>query len=78
MTESASNIFSFCLGGLALISAITSTVLYYRAFLPNAQMKILDDLLRETQGIYDKAEAEDLLPGALFRRQIRQQLLWFV
>ncbi|KAF9463065.1 hypothetical protein BDZ94DRAFT_1259982 [Collybia nuda] len=77
MADKASNIFSFFLGGLALISAITSTILYYRAFLPTAQMKILDDLLRETKDIYVKAEAEGLLPGTLFRRQVCQQLTCF-
>lgn len=58
----SSNIFSYFVGGLALISTITSVLLYCRVYLPSAQMKVLEELLTETKVIYDKANLEGLLP----------------
>lgn len=60
--DKASNTFSYAIGGIAIISTISSLLLYSRVFLPNTQLRILDDLLTETRTIYHKAEAEGLLP----------------
>ena len=59
----ASQDLSYFLGGLALMSAVTSLGLYSRSYLPNAQIKILDELLHETGQIYEKSDAEDLIPN---------------
>ena len=60
-----SNEFSYFLGGLALMTTIVSLVLYTRTYLPSTQLKILDELLQETRQIYEKSDAEDLLPTNL-------------
>ena len=59
----ASQDLSYFLGGLALMSTVTSLGLYSRSYLPNAQIKILDELLHETRQIYEKSDAEDLIPN---------------
>lgn len=41
-------------------------------------MKILTELLDETKMIYEKAEAEQLLPDENFRREARNDLLKWV
>lgn len=77
--DTSESIFSYFVGGLALVSAIISTILYYRIYLPEAQIKILDDLLRETKDIYKKADADGLLEEAeAFRNFIQTQLLRLV
>jgi hypothetical protein len=58
----AQDIFSYSVGGLAVISTITSALFYCRLFLPSTRLKVLDELLVETKEIYQKAEAERLLP----------------
>jgi hypothetical protein len=55
--------FSFFLGGLTLMSAVISIILYSRSYLPTNQLKLLDELLRETREIYDKSIAQDLIPN---------------
>ena len=47
------------------MGTVTSLVLYTHSYLPNSQMKILDELLGETRKIYEKSVAEDLLQGQL-------------
>ena len=44
------------------MSAVVSLTLCSRFYLPSSQMKILDELLQETRQIYEKSDAEDLLP----------------
>ncbi|KAF9011830.1 hypothetical protein BDQ17DRAFT_1420237 [Cyathus striatus] len=58
---SSQDIFNYATGALAFLSAIASTLLYYRQYLPGVQIKILDELLEETKGMYCKFEAEGLL-----------------
>jgi len=52
-----------CIGGLALMSTAISLTLFSRSYLPSSQIKILDEVLRETRQIYDQSVAEELLPG---------------
>jgi len=59
------NEFSYSLGGLALMTTVVSLVLYTRTYLPSTQMRILDELLQETRQIYERSDAEDLLPTDL-------------
>jgi hypothetical protein len=63
----AQDIFSYSVGGFAVISTITSALFYCRLFLPSTRLKVLDELLVETKEIYHKAEAERLLPNAVSR-----------
>jgi hypothetical protein len=63
----AQDIFSYSVGGLAVISTITSAVFYCRLFLPSTRLKALDELLIETKGIYHKAYEESLLPYTVAR-----------
>jgi hypothetical protein len=56
------NIFSYCVGGLALFSTISSVLFYCRLYLPTTQLKLLDELLMETKDIYRKASEDRLLP----------------
>ena len=51
------------MGGVALMSTVASLTLYSRTYLPEPQMKILEELLQETRQIYEKSDAEDLLPS---------------
>jgi hypothetical protein len=59
----ADNIFSYCVGTLALITTITSVLLYCRQYyLPTSQLRLLDDILSETKNIYHRTYGEGLLP----------------
>ena len=68
MTDNSANLFNFVVGVFGFIATITSTALCCRAYLPGAQMKILDELLQETRTIYEKADADGLFPSDAFRR----------
>jgi len=59
--DPAQDIFSYCVGGLALVSTIISVLSYCRLYLPTTQLKLLDELLVETKDIYRKAGEEMLL-----------------
>jgi hypothetical protein len=63
----AQNIFSYCVGGLALITTISSVLFYCGLYLPANQLKLLDELLIETKNIYHKANDEGLLPAKASR-----------
>lgn len=76
--ETSEKAFGFFVGVFALFSAVLSTILYYRAYLPGAEIKVLDELLRETMDIYDKARAGGLLPNANFCTDIKNKLSTFV
>jgi hypothetical protein len=60
MDANAANNFNFLAGVFGFIVTVASTALCCRAYLPGAQMKILDKLLKETRTIYEKADADDL------------------
>lgn len=72
--DQSSNLFSYCVGGFALFSTLVSVAMFSRGYLPTAQMKILTEILDETKSIYDKAEAEQLLPDEQFRRAVKKKL----
>ena len=67
MDDNAASHFNFIIGVLGFAVTIASTVLCFRTYLPGAQMKILDELLKETRSIYEKADADDLFPSGDFR-----------
>ena len=67
MDNIAANHFSFIAGVLGFAVAMTSASALCRACFPSVQMKILDDLLRETRQIYEQADAENLFPSEIFR-----------
>ena len=58
---SAQNVFSYCVGGLALISTVSSAIFYCGLYLPSTQLRLLDELLIETKNIYHKTTDEKLL-----------------
>lgn len=68
MDDSVANNFNFIAGVLGFIVTVASTALCCRAYLPGAQMKILDELLKETRSIHEKADVEDLFPSDDFRK----------
>ena len=67
MDDNAANHFNFVVGILGFAITVASTALCCRAYLPATQMKVLDELLKETRTIYEKAEADDLFPSGDFR-----------
>ncbi|KIK04126.1 hypothetical protein K443DRAFT_93835 [Laccaria amethystina LaAM-08-1] len=67
MDDSASNHFNFVAGVLGFAITIISAAACCRTYLPGAQMKILDELLKETRTIYEKADADGLFPSENFK-----------
>lgn len=65
--ESPANNFNFVAGVFGFVVTIASAALCCRAYLPGTQMKILDELLKETRSIYEKANADNLFPSDDFR-----------
>jgi len=74
MDSTSASHFSFIAGVLGFVIAVTSTSAWCRACFPSVQMKILDDLLRETQKIYEQADAENLFPSEKFRKISKSML----
>ena len=72
--DKQSTLFSFCVGGLALVSTAVSLALYLRTYLPSAQIKVLDALFDETNGMFEKAIADGLLPNQTFQNRVRVRL----
>ncbi|RDB20141.1 hypothetical protein Hypma_012976 [Hypsizygus marmoreus] len=60
--DAASNVFSYSVGAIALVSTVVSVLFFLRLFFPAPQMKILDAVLLETKTLYQKVDAEGLLP----------------
>lgn len=71
------DLFAYCLGGLAIISAVTSVALYSQSYLPGAQIRVLNELLCETREIYDKSHSDGLLSDD-FRREFEEDLAGYV
>lgn len=74
MSDTSANLFSYCVGGLALLSTIISIVLFYRSYLPSVQMKLLDELLNETKAIFHKVDADGMLPTEASRQFVATAL----
>ena len=73
------SVFSYCVGALALVSTVTSALLFCKLYLPTSQLKHLDELLLETKEIYRKASDEMLLPPATSTyagRRLTQSVLY--
>ena len=70
----SSILFDYFVGGLALFSAIMSIAIFAHAYLPGVQMKILDELLDESKGIYESVQVGGLLPRGPFQEQVQKQL----
>ena len=67
MESTSASDFNFIAGVLCFVIAVASaTTCCYTCF-PSVQMKILDDLLRETRQIYVQADAENLFPFEVSR-----------
>ena len=74
MDSISANHFNFIAGVLGFVIAVTSASAWCRACFPSVQMKILDDLLRETRQIYEQADAENLFPSENFRKISKSML----
>ncbi|GLB34250.1 hypothetical protein LshimejAT787_0111340 [Lyophyllum shimeji] len=64
----AESIFNYFVGGLALLSTLFSMLFYLNVYLPGPRMKAFDETLAETKTIYEKAQAEGLLPPDMSRK----------
>jgi hypothetical protein len=62
------NIFSYCVGGLALLSTIFSMLFFCRLYLPATQLKLLDELLAEMKDMHKKTHQEGLLNHTVYSR----------
>ena len=60
---------------LGFVLAVTSASTFCRGCFPSVQMKILDELLKETRRIYEQADAENLFPSELFRKISKSMLV---
>ena len=74
MDSTSASHFNFIAGVLGFVIAITSASAWCRACFPSIQMKILDDLLRETRQIYQQADTENLFPSEIFRKISKSML----
>jgi hypothetical protein len=74
MDSASASHFNFIAGVLGFVIAVTSASAWCRACFPSVQMKILDDLLRETRQIYEQADAENLFPSENFRKMSKSML----
>lgn len=78
MDDSASSHFSFVAGVLGFAITIISAAACCRTYLPGTQMKILDELLKETRTIYEKADADGLFPSQNFKEASLRMLARYV
>lgn len=60
--DRSSTIFAYYVGAFGLTTTIVSVVYFCHNYLPSAQLKVLDDVLRETRDFYEKARSDGLLP----------------
>ncbi|EDR13148.1 uncharacterized protein LACBIDRAFT_308683 [Laccaria bicolor S238N-H82] len=70
MDSTSASHFTFIAGVLGFVMAVA----WCRAYFPSIQMKFLDDLLKETQQIYEQAETENLFPSEKFRKISKSML----
>ena len=78
MNSNSANLFNFAVGVFGFATTIASVALFFRAYLPGAQMKILDELLKETRTIFEIADADGLFPSDAFRKTSLTMLIWYV
>ncbi|KAF8994797.1 hypothetical protein BDQ17DRAFT_1330922 [Cyathus striatus] len=62
------DVFNLAIGIVTVISVITSVIYYCRIYLPGIQMKALDDFFGDAKGLYNKVEADWLLPEGSGKR----------
>ena len=75
MDSTSASHFGFIAGVLGFVLAVTSASTFCRGCFPSVQMKILDELLRETQQLYEQADAEKLFPSDFFRKISKSMLV---
>jgi uncharacterized protein YcaQ len=59
------SIFGYVVGIISLI-AMALSVFLFRSHLPSRQIKVLDELLKDTRAIYEWADEAGLLPTTIF------------
>ena len=75
MDSTSASHFGFIAGVLGFVLAVTSASACCRGCFPSVQMKILDELLRETRQIYEQADSENLFPSDFFRKISKSMLV---
>ena len=75
MDSTSASHFGFIAGVLGFVLAVTTASACCRSCFPSVQMKILDELLRETQQLYEQADAEKLFPSDFFRKISKSMLV---
>jgi hypothetical protein len=78
MNSNSANLFNFAVGVFGFVTTVASVALFCRSYLPGAQMKILDELLKETRTIFEIADADGLFPSDAFRKTSLTMLIWYV
>jgi hypothetical protein len=64
--------------GTGSVSIFGLIVTFYRSHLPSSKFKALEQLLLETEGIYDSALEANLLPDQHLQEDIRARLAGYV
>ena len=75
MDSTSATHFGVIAGVLGFVLAVTSASACCRGWFPSVQIKILDELLRETRQIYEQADAENLFPSDFFRKISKSMLV---
>ena len=75
MDSTSASHFGFISGVLGFVLAVTSASACCRGCFPSVQMKILDELLRETRQIYEQADSENIFPSDFFRKISKSMLV---
>ncbi|KAF8893558.1 hypothetical protein BD779DRAFT_1058367 [Infundibulicybe gibba] len=66
--NATSNNFNLFIGALSLVTAISSTVLCCRAFLPRAQMRLFVEIMGETKAMLLEADQKGLIQNESIRQ----------
>lgn len=74
--DRSSTIFGYYIGAFGLLTSVLSSAYFCHNYFPSAQLKVLDDLLRETQEYYEKARVDGLL-STQYAELVQTELLIF-
>ncbi|KAG2127099.1 hypothetical protein DEU56DRAFT_701819, partial [Suillus clintonianus] len=66
------NVFGLCIGAATILGVLLG---FLRSHLPSQRIKELEELLEETQGLYESAVEDGLLPDVMLRSQMGERLV---
>ncbi|KAF8897939.1 hypothetical protein BD779DRAFT_1493044 [Infundibulicybe gibba] len=72
--SSSSNNFNLFIGALSLVTAITSSVLCFRAFLPRAQMRLFIEIMDESKAMFLEADQKGLIQDESVRQDFTAKI----